>query len=180
MKEQGSILLDSQQSPSFRLRRLPWGIVLYPATICGLILLLFVAQISQPSPLQRLIPSRVSTSQIHPTVHEPDVSRPLIELHPEDHIYRNPSTQHHDWVVTADHRRPDGVLKRVYLINGNPYSLFTSRHILIYKIDLFPGPTVEARSGDRLIVNVTNSLEEEPISIHWHGIHIESKSSASV
>ncbi|GLA57247.1 hypothetical protein AtubIFM55763_004094 [Aspergillus tubingensis] len=163
MKEQGSILLDSQQSPSFRLRRLPWGIVLYPATICGLILLLFVAQISQPSPLQRLIPSRVSTSQIHPTVHEPDVSRPLIELHPEDHIYRNPSTQHHDWVVTADHRRPDGVLKRVYLIN-----------------DLFPGPTVEARSGDRLIVNVTNSLEEEPISIHWHGIHIENAMDGAV
>ncbi|OJI85140.1 hypothetical protein ASPTUDRAFT_168536 [Aspergillus tubingensis CBS 134.48] len=163
MKEQGSILLDSQQSPSLRLRRLPWGIVLYPATICGLILLLFVAQISQPSPLQRLIPSRDSNSQIHPTVHGPDVSRPFIELHPGDHVYRNPSTQHHDWVVTADHRRPDGVLKRVYAIN-----------------DLFPGPTVEARSGDRLIVKVTNHLEEEPISIHWHGVHIENAMDGAV
>ncbi|PWY83987.1 hypothetical protein BO83DRAFT_352153 [Aspergillus eucalypticola CBS 122712] len=163
MKEQGSILLDSQQSPSLRLRRLPWGIVLYPSTICGLILLLFVAQISQPSPLQRLVPSRVLNSQIHPTVHEPDASRPLIELHPEDHVYRNPSTQHHDWVVTADHRRPDGVLKRVYLIN-----------------DLFPGPTVEARSGDRLIVNVTNFLDDEPISIHWHGVHIENAMDGAV
>lgn len=50
----------------------------------------------------------------------------------------------------------------------------------MYNLGLFPGPTVEARSGDRLIVNVTNYLEEEPISIHWHGVHIESKSSAWV
>jgi hypothetical protein len=45
-------------------------------------------------------------------------TRPRIELHPEKHVYRAPVTQHLDWQITADHRRPDGVLKRVYLING--------------------------------------------------------------
>ncbi|GKZ85469.1 hypothetical protein AnigIFM56816_011435 [Aspergillus niger] len=163
MKREGSIELDLQQSPSFRLRLLPWSIVLYPATICGLIFLLFLTQISQPSPLQDLIPSGVSNSQVHPITHDPDTSRPLIELQPENHVYRDPATQHFDWVVTANHRRPDGVLKRIYLVNG-----------------LFPGPTVEARPGDRLIVNVTNSLEDEPISIHWHGIHIENAMDGAV
>ncbi|RDK43415.1 laccase [Aspergillus phoenicis ATCC 13157] len=119
--------------------------------------------ISKPSPLQDLIPSGVSNSQVHPITHDPDTSRPLIELQPENHVYRDPATQHFDWVVTANHRRPDGVLKRIYLVNG-----------------LFPGPTVEARPGDRLIVNVTNSLEDEPISIHWHGIHIENAMDGAV
>ena len=45
-------------------------------------------------------------------------ARPRIELHPEDHAYRAPETQYLDWQVTSGLRRPDGVLKRVYLING--------------------------------------------------------------
>ncbi|PYI07096.1 hypothetical protein BO78DRAFT_444304 [Aspergillus sclerotiicarbonarius CBS 121057] len=93
----------------------------------------------------------------------PDTSRPVIELHPESHVYRDSVAQHHDWEVTADYIRPDGVLKRVYLVNG-----------------LFPGPTVEARSGDRLIINVTNSLEDESISIHWHGLHVENAMDGAV
>lgn len=44
--------------------------------------------------------------------------RPRIELHPEDHAYRQPVTLHHDWRVTTGLRRPDGLLKQVYLING--------------------------------------------------------------
>ena len=35
----------------------------------------------------------------------------------------------------------------------------------------FPGPTIEARSGDVLVVDVYNSLDEET-SIHWHGLHM--------
>ncbi|KAF9890278.1 hypothetical protein FE257_006192 [Aspergillus nanangensis] len=61
-----------------------------------------------------------------------------------------------NWTVTADYLRPDGVLKQVYLING-----------------LFPGPTVEARSGDILMINVSNHLSTDPFTIHWHGLHIE-------
>jgi FtsP/CotA-like multicopper oxidase with cupredoxin domain len=36
----------------------------------------------------------------------------------------------------------------------------------------FPGPTIEARSGDTLIVQVENAIEspDDGVSIHWHGL----------
>jgi bilirubin oxidase len=34
-----------------------------------------------------------------------------------------------------------------------------------------PGPTLEAREGDRVIVHFKNELPE-PTTIHWHGIHL--------
>ncbi|OJJ34829.1 hypothetical protein ASPWEDRAFT_51086 [Aspergillus wentii DTO 134E9] len=106
--------------------------------------------------LGALLPSSRYHGKTVSIPHDPDALRPRIELHPEDHIYREPSTQHLDWLVTSDYLRPDGVLKRVYLING-----------------LFPGPTVETRSGDRLVITVTNALEDESITIHWHGLHVK-------
>ena len=37
----------------------------------------------------------------------------------------------------------------------------------------FPGPTLEARSGDQLIITISNQLEgEEGVAIHWHGLHM--------
>ncbi|GIC91516.1 uncharacterized protein Aud_007961 [Aspergillus udagawae] len=39
---------------------------------------------------------------------------------------------------------------------------------------LFPGPTIEARSGDTLVITLINRLEDESISIHWHGLHVQS------
>jgi hypothetical protein len=41
-----------------------------------------------------------------------------ILLHPEDHIYRQAATVEHWWSVSTGFRAPDGVKKRVYLING--------------------------------------------------------------
>jgi FtsP/CotA-like multicopper oxidase with cupredoxin domain len=39
----------------------------------------------------------------------------------------------------------------------------------------FPGPTIEARSGDTLIVHVENALEtpDDGVSIHWHGLFMK-------
>ncbi|KAJ5614643.1 hypothetical protein N7528_008297 [Penicillium herquei] len=82
-------------------------------------------------------------------------TRPSIALHPEEHISRPPITQYLDWHVTSGLLRPDGVLKEVYLIN-----------------DHFPGPTIEARSGDTLIITVTNGLKEDSLALHWHGLHV--------
>ncbi|KAK3677904.1 hypothetical protein LTR78_001999 [Recurvomyces mirabilis] len=74
-------------------------------------------------------------------------------LHPEAHVDRQATTITLGWTVTSGLRRPDGVLKHVYLING-----------------VFPGPTIEARSGDRVVVKVKNELVDEELSLHWHGL----------
>ncbi|OJJ45719.1 hypothetical protein ASPZODRAFT_68692 [Penicilliopsis zonata CBS 506.65] len=93
----------------------------------------------------------------------PDISRPRIELHPEDHIYREPITQYLNWNISSSFRRPDGVLKRVFTIN-----------------DLFPGPTIEARAGDTLIIAVNNTIKDESFSIHWHGLHVHQSMDGAV
>ncbi|KAB8071973.1 multicopper oxidase-domain-containing protein [Aspergillus leporis] len=138
-------------------KTLPYGILVCPLVVCVWILLVFLQQFTTSDPLQSILhtPEPHHGETPHTKLHNPDLSRQRIELHPEDHAYRNPVTQHLDWVVTTDHLRPDGVLKRVYLING-----------------LFPGPTIEARSGDTLLINVTNALQEQSISLHWHGLQI--------
>lgn len=47
---------------------------------------------------------------------------------------------------------PDGVNKTMLVVNG-----------------AYPGPTIEANQGDRLVVNVQNNLPNAT-SIHWHGL----------
>ncbi|KAJ5138163.1 hypothetical protein N7526_004396 [Penicillium atrosanguineum] len=153
---------DESSEPKFRQQR--WSaktiksycIALFPVITCLFVLVVFWSQWSTPDLLKTIIP--VNISNIH---HEADPSSAgatprRIELHAEDHAYRDPETQHHDWILSSETVRPDGVLKRVHLING-----------------LFPGPTIEARPGDTLIINVTNNIQE-PLSIHWHGLHIDS------
>jgi len=74
-------------------------------------------------------------------------------LHPLDHIHRPPTTLHYKWRISAGDRRPDGVLKRVYLVNEDVH------------------PLIEARSGDRLIIDVENAIESgEDTALHWHGL----------
>ena len=78
-----------------------------------------------------------------------------IELDPTAHVFRSPETITHHWNITSDFLSPDGVKKKIYLVNGQ-----------------FPGPTIECRSGDKLVIHVTNSIDEEGVSIHWHGLHL--------
>ncbi|KAJ9209949.1 CAZyme family AA1 [Paecilomyces variotii] len=76
-----------------------------------------------------------------------------LQLHPENHILREATVQSLNWHISSSYRRPDGVKKRVFLIN-----------------DEFPGPTIEARSGDTLVITVHNDLQDESLAIHWHGL----------
>ncbi|KAJ9634741.1 hypothetical protein H2204_006190 [Knufia peltigerae] len=76
-------------------------------------------------------------------------------LHPEEHVSRPPTTLVYNWTITKGHRWPDGVSKEVYLIN-----------------DRFPGETIEARPGDRIVVNVVNQLSHEGLALHWHGLRM--------
>ncbi len=41
--------------------------------------------------------------------------------------------------------------------------------MLISTPGMYPGPTIEANQGDRLIVKVHNNLPNAT-SIHWHGL----------
>ncbi|EGX88248.1 ferro-O2-oxidoreductase [Cordyceps militaris CM01] len=92
----------------------------------------------------------------HLTAKQPQTrDQVAIPLHPHIHSSRGAKTLRFDWTVTTGLRSPDGVEKLVYLVNGE-----------------FPGPTIEARSGDRLIVNVHNRLSDEGLSIHWHGLQM--------
>ena len=43
---------------------------------------------------------------------------PVIYLHPEDHIHREPQTIHLAWNITRGELAPDGVIREVILING--------------------------------------------------------------
>ncbi|APR87266.1 Multicopper oxidase [Minicystis rosea] len=52
----------------------------------------------------------------------------------------------------------------VPLLKGFKTSLFNYN-------DLFPGPMLHARVGDRIIVHFKNDLEEETV-VHWHGLRI--------
>lgn len=36
----------------------------------------------------------------------------------------------------------------------------------------FPGPLIEARSGDELVIEVHNGLQTEDTAIHWHGLEM--------
>lgn len=93
------------------------------------------------------------------SVNEADgVSSLGLVLNPEAHIHREPQTIHHVWNITSDIRAPDGVEKRVYLIN-----------------ELFPGPLIEARSGDEIVIKINNGLENEGTAIHWHGLSMRGK-----
>ena len=83
-----------------------------------------------------------------------------IELHPKNHVFRRPKTIVHHWTITSGFLSPDGVKKQVYLVNGE-----------------FPGPTIQCRSGDRLIIHVTNKLADEGVSIHWHGLQMRNANS---
>ena len=42
----------------------------------------------------------------------------------------------------------------------------------------FPGPTIEARSGDTLVVRVRNQLDDgDGLSLHWHGLRMKGNNS---
>lgn len=53
---------------------------------------------------------------------------------------------------------------RLALMPGKPTEVFAFNGMV-------PGPTLEAREGDRVIVHFTNNLTE-PTTIHWHGLHL--------
>ncbi|KAJ4769846.1 L-ascorbate oxidase [Rhynchospora pubera] len=62
-------------------------------------------------------------------------------------------THHLHWEVSYMFASPDCQEKLVMAINGQ-----------------FPGPTIHAKAGDTVVVELKNSLPTEGVVIHWHGI----------
>ncbi|GAA0157729.1 oxidase [Lithospermum erythrorhizon] len=62
-------------------------------------------------------------------------------------------TRHFKWEVEYMHWAPDCKEGVVMGINGQ-----------------FPGPTIQARAGDTIHLELTNHLHTEGVVIHWHGI----------
>jgi hypothetical protein len=92
-------------------------------------------------------------------------------LHPQDHVSRDPGIRHFSWNITKGMIAPDGVQKDVFLINSTHITLPSHSKVILIMADEFPGPTIEARSGDTLEIEVFN-FAEEYISLHWHGLHM--------
>lgn len=70
-------------------------------------------------------------------------------------VYQN--VQNYDLIISKDALLPDGYSVLSYTVNGQ-----------------FPGPTLRATVGDRLLINVTNRMfMQESLTMHWHGISQE-------
>ncbi|KAG0041838.1 hypothetical protein BGZ83_001242 [Gryganskiella cystojenkinii] len=67
-------------------------------------------------------------------------------------ISDTPTTRYYDWTIFQQDIAPDGLMRPMLLVNG-----------------MFPGPLVEANTGDRIVVKVTNQLNVGT-SLHWHGM----------
>ncbi|KZT43398.1 hypothetical protein SISSUDRAFT_978652 [Sistotremastrum suecicum HHB10207 ss-3] len=63
-----------------------------------------------------------------------------------------PQTRTYNFTISQVTGAPDGVQRSMLVVNG-----------------LYPGPTIEANQGDRLVVNVFNQIENAT-AIHWHGL----------
>ncbi|KJK81349.1 hypothetical protein H634G_03368 [Metarhizium anisopliae BRIP 53293] len=103
-------------------------------------------------------PWKTATSTDAGSASQQDVLNTAV-LHPEHHVHRAPTTLHLRWNITLENRAPDGVSKPVYLINGQ-----------------FPGPVIEVRSGDELVIDVHNGVDQvghPGIAMHWHGLSME-------
>jgi FtsP/CotA-like multicopper oxidase with cupredoxin domain len=64
-----------------------------------------------------------------------------------------PATREYHWTIAEHDLNPDGVYRRMLLIN-----------------EMFPGPLIECNEGDEIVVHVHNR-GSNATSIHWHGLY---------
>lgn len=64
----------------------------------------------------------------------------------------------------SNHTIEDCFLNGCVTANGMPRSMITINHQM-------PGPPINVCKDDRVIVDVTNHIAGQELSIHWHGFH---------
>ncbi|KAF1983374.1 multicopper oxidase [Aulographum hederae CBS 113979] len=140
---------QEQQVKRSTVRRLPlWISVIGLITFCAVLGLYFSQLVFFPELLFS------GNSESSGKTEQASRGQLNISLHPELHTDRPAKAIHHQWRVSSEILSPDGVSKRIYLVN-----------------DAFPGPTIEARCGDTLIIDVENALDnDEGFALHWHGL----------
>ena len=140
---------NTATTPNRRSRRHTYTAIISALSVV-LVVLLYAS--IQTASLRKQVPLDLQEADLgtNRTQQEPNG----FQLHPSEHASRPPKVISQNWTITTGLRRPDGVLKQVYLVN-----------------DAFPGPLLEFRSGDRVVINVKNALlGDEEVSIHWHGL----------
>lgn len=82
-----------------------------------------------------------------------DVEYWLKETKPvERHYYMN--------VSTLVEKTPDGIARNLTVVNGQ-----------------YPGPLLEANAGDTLFIHVDNQMDDQPVTIHCHGLFFNKQNS---
>ncbi|AAS52159.2 ADR239Wp [Eremothecium gossypii ATCC 10895] len=72
---------------------------------------------------------------------------------------KQPCNRHYYFRVSKlVERAPDGIVRNLTVINGQ-----------------YPGPLVEANAGDTLWLHVVNEMDDEPVTIHCHGLFFENQ-----
>ncbi|UCB50616.1 MAG: copper oxidase [Deltaproteobacteria bacterium] len=73
----------------------------------------------------------------------------------------------------TDGRMPDdSIIKEHYRVKGGMHHMSVPKEVKLWGYNgTMPGPTIEAREGDRVRIILKNELPE-PTSIHWHGLEV--------
>ncbi|PYH92298.1 extracellular dihydrogeodin oxidase/laccase [Aspergillus ellipticus CBS 707.79] len=120
--------------------------LLVPLGLCGPIK--HDASIAPHTPSPRGVQANDSFQSANTPWHGYDLNTNYYEIIPETNVVRE---YWFDIVNTT--AAPDGVERQVLLVNGQ-----------------YPGPTIEANWGDTVKVHVTNRMQDNGTSIHFHGI----------
>lgn len=100
------------------------------------------------------------------------VSRPSLETR-QGHLWELwPPSQSYDLFTNYYEEVPDtGVVREYYfdIVNTTAAPNGRERQVLLVN-GVFPGPTIIADWGDTVVVHVTNYMQDNGASIHFHGI----------
>jgi FtsP/CotA-like multicopper oxidase with cupredoxin domain len=105
-----------------------------------------------------------------PTESEPPITIILEEPEPEEEPWEPPTIQ--GWEVAEDLNPSANTLEVRLRAQLTEVEVAPGRTLPMMTYNgSFPGPLIQAKVGDRVIVHFENGLDE-PTTVHWHGLRI--------